>query len=61
MKRGPGRYRCELLWCCAHIFLMLPFFCSLQFGANEEEGSHEEIFDEIRRVFMECWEESGQC
>ena len=42
------------------MFLMLPFFCSLQFGANEEEGSNEETFDKIRRIFKERWEESGQ-
>ena len=60
MKRGARTYRCELIWCCARIFLMLPFFCSLQFGANEEEGSNEETFDKIRRVFKERWEESGQ-
>jgi len=45
MKREAGTYSCEFLQCCTCIFLMLPFFCSLQFRANDEENSNEEIFD----------------
>ena len=42
------------------IILTFLFFCSRQFGSNEDENASQETFNKIRKIFDERWGENGQ-